>query len=456
MKKSKLEISLYVIIGILVVINLLSFYRLYERTQLGKKSLDLVVKAKEKLANIKMMDNYSYFYPASCLGDKTFDEAYVVSSNKGDYYFTASLADEMIDITSEADLKKTKLIAKKELLKNPKDLKNNEIIIIDSKTCEMKHDFDAYFKASPEECFIIDNGRVFGLSNDEKCQKMKVISLPSKIEKEEVSQVDTSIFRDLDLDVLDFSNVKTLRRIIKTGNFESGQNIKVKHLNIRDLEKLKVIGEYSFTKWNVETVSLINLNSLEEIQSEAFSNNLISDLYLKDLSKLKLLVSAFNNNKLKTLDLSQMPNLEELVYDAFSHNEIESLDLTKNLKLKKLGYRAFADNKISKLDLSKNKNLELIDFEAFTNNHLSELIFDDIGLEIIGNASFKNNKLKIVDLSKNKTIRKILQSAFADNPIEKITVNTDHNIDCVASNATNNKMIRELSNVAVHNIQSSC
>ncbi len=460
-KLLKLENILKIIIVILVIIDLFSLAKLDIFGANSRKAKELLVLAKNKISklNDSYLDyDYIYYYPTSCLGDKTFDEAYVAFTYEGsfNYYFTAKKGESFYKLTAEKEISKIKASEEGNLFALNKDLSSLKQMIIDNQSCSIEHRFDGFYVASSEKCFTTDaHGIIRGFNSSKKC-KQAIISIPAKIGGKKVVRVDFNSFNEMELDVFDFSNAKYLVRIKRNGNFDSDLENKIKHINIRSLKYLEYIEEYSFTQQSLDSVSLKNLPRLMDIQSEAFSNNKISNLYLKDLPMVKLLYSPFHHNKLEQIDLSAMKNLEEISYDAFSHNELSEINLAGNPKLWRIGHKSFFNNKLIGLDFSNNVALRNIEFESFSKNKIKTINFGNIDLEIIGNGAFKENQINKVDLSKNDKLNRILQNAFTFNSIKTIDIGDNTSVRCISSASVDDSAILEASNIPSYNIQPLC
>lgn len=463
MKEQKEQILFWImaaIIAILVIVNVISIAKLDLFGGKNRKAKTLINLSKEKIEKINtiyLSPDYIYYYPSSCLDDKTFDKAYVAFTYDGSYkyYFAAKSGNDFYGPSSEETINKMKKSETDTIFNLPNDT-NKAQLIIDAKTCDMLHPYDGFFVPSSEKCFTADKDGIIRHFSDDKACHTKVISVPAKVDGKKIVRIDINAMHNLDIDVLDFSNAKHLVRIKRNGNFESSLDNKIKHVNIRSLNYLEHIEEYAFTMQSLTSVSMIDLPRLMSVQSEAFSNNQLTDLYMDNLPMMKSLYSPFHHNKLKKVDLRGLKNLEEIAYDAFSHNEILDVDFSANDKLWRIGHKAFINNQITALDFSKNTSLRNIELEAFAQNKISTINFGAIDLVIIGNGAFKQNKITSIDLTKNNKLNRILQNAFKENPIKTISIGDNTSVGCIASSSVDDPSILEASKIPIYNIQPLC
>lgn len=442
--------SKYLILGfiifVLVIIDVISIAKLGLFDSAKTRALEFVSLTEERVENFpQLSDEYVYYYDVSCFEDDYFDEAYVLFSSSGQYYFTGQKGNKHYAATEKLELKTLKASKEGDLFSLPNDLKDKKAYLVNNETCNINYADDAYYLSSDEACFTLDSeGSLISFKNDKNCVK-DIVSIPAEVNNVKLKKVDLMAFRDLEIDVLDFSNAKNLSHIERSADYETGMGNIIRHVNIKNLDKLEKIGEFAFTKFSLKSITLENLPNLTEIASDAFAENEISEFNVSGLSGIKVLYSAFRDNKITELNLSAFPNLEELSFDAFSNNEISNLTLFQNPKLRLIGYRAFSNNKISDLTLRESNSLEKIDQEAFANNEIERLNINANKLKEIGEGAFSNNKITALYLDKANNLEKIASKAFSNNLIKNIELKEGVTFTCVARDAFDEIELLEVS-----------
>lgn len=112
--------------------------------------------------------------------------------------------------------------------------------------------------------------------------------------------------------------------------------------------------------------------TIETIGAYSFADNSIESVNFAQLAKLKKFgTNAFENNKLKEVDLSKCTALELIDGFAFNKNAITNINLSGCINLKKIGFNVFAYNQLASVDLSGCTALENISPDAFGNNLLT-------------------------------------------------------------------------------------
>ncbi|MDO3695830.1 choice-of-anchor A family protein [Wenyingzhuangia sp. chi5] len=154
---------------------------------------------------------------------------------------------------------------------------------------------------------------------------------------------------------------------------------------IHPTSEIKNLKKLDITDKGIKYVTGIELfTSLEEFHA---SGNAFSTI---DLSKNTLIrVLDVSNNKLSSLDLTNLGLLEELYAGK---NAITSIDLKSNLLLTKLVLR---ENNLITLDLTENEDLILIEVKG---NVLEELILGE--KKKLTELYAKSNRLRSIDVSK--------------------------------------------------------
>jgi len=177
---------------------------------------------------------------------------------------------------------------------------------------------------------------------------------------------------------------------------------------------------------NLITVSLPQ--NIEEISNRAFNDCSISYLNFNNLTNLSIIGNnAFANNKFKRLDLSYCTNLKTIGDRAFSSNykSYPKKDGIKILKLPQslcdIGKSAFEDNMIENLDISNCINLKIINDSCFYKNKIKILKLPNT-IEIICDNAFEDNQIEELDLSNCTNLKNIKHHAFIFNPLKEIKI----------------------------------
>lgn len=192
--------------------------------------------------------------------------------------------------------------------------------------------------------------------------------------------------------------------------------------------------DYSaFEESRIKELDLSGLKQLEIIDSKAFAYNRITNIKLSDLKKLRIIdYSSFRENNIKKVDLSGCLSLEDISQNAFSSNGITNIDFSGCINLKIIGGWAFEDNHIQELDFSNCFNLEKISNDAFISNRITSVNFNNCSkLKTIGQDAFSRNNIVNLDLSSCNNLELISDRAFRNNKL----LNVDF------SNCTNLKYI---------------
>ncbi|HBG4932001.1 TPA: cell wall-binding repeat-containing protein [Clostridioides difficile] len=207
--------------------------------------------------------------------------------------------------------------------------------------------------------------------------------------------------------------------------------------------------------------ALISKDSKDKI--EVIDNLGLYEKSIKDLSGVNYFVNLkrlyCSNNNLKTLDVSNNPELEIL---SCYGNNLETLDVSNNLKLRDLH---FGGSNIKTLDISKNKKLEILycydnslkTLDVSNNPELTHLSCFGNNLETLdvsNNPELKElycdgNDLKTLDVSKNKKLETLycydnnLKTLDVSNNLELTYLCCDGN-DLKILDVSNNPELKEL------------
>lgn len=196
-------------------------------------------------------------------------------------------------------------------------------------------------------------------------------------------------------------------------------------------QPITAIGDNAFSKnlsdggtkglLNVKSVDFSNLTNLERIGKFSFARAKIEQLDLSMCKNLKVIDRlAFFGNNIETLNLSNLTNLETIHDGVFCQNNLIDINLSNCKNLTRIRYNAFADydekdDKHRKLNLSNCSNLAYIESGAFDGIGLNEVDLSGcINLKEI-EASFSSNKLKSIDLTDSKQLESISSHAFLRN-----------------------------------------
>ena len=166
---------------------------------------------------------------------------------------------------------------------------------------------------------------------------------------------------------------------------------------------IETIGSTAFRENELTNLDLSNCNSLVQIGSQAFSFNNIKDLNLEGNSSLASIgTMAFSNNSLSSLDLSYCTALTTIGNSAFGANSILNIDLTKCSILRTIDDGAFSGNSLSEINLNSCSTLTYLGKSAFKGNQLSNIYLDSCSaLSFIGEDAFDNNPVSMINLPKN-------------------------------------------------------
>jgi len=154
-----------------------------------------------------------------------------------------------------------------------------------------------------------------------------------------IGVIDISKFSQLEY--LELNGLDALERII------FGSNSKLKEIFIKDSKSLRKI---DFSK-------LTNLRKLriEDVEVE----NIVFGENNKTIRRLSIIIFDIKTTFIKTLDLSKLKKLKELV--LWGNNYLSSLDLSENTNLE--GLLIWEADRLKKVDITNNKKLSTINFE---------------------------------------------------------------------------------------------
>lgn len=169
-------------------------------------------------------------------------------------------------------------------------------------------------------------------------------------------------------------------------------------LNLSNHDSIKYIRSNAFSgsEQQYTKVEIANDANLERIENEAFaevgSQKMLRSVRIADNPKLKYLSGFKANDNLSSVELSNLPELEEIGYEAFfmrGHiaKNISSMDLTPFTKLKKIGERAFDGTALTKVELPA--SVETIGSEAYNRTLVSDINLAHVtSLKSIGDKAF--------------------------------------------------------------------
>ena len=110
-------------------------------------------------------------------------------------------------------------------------------------------------------------------------------------------------------------------------------------------------------------------------------------------------MSAFEDNKIEDLDISNCINLKIINDSSFYKNKIKNLKLPNSIE--KIGICSFTYNNIENLDLSNCNSLRNIALNAFLHNQLQEIkILENIKI-VYDNNQLDDQWNKFVDFYNN-------------------------------------------------------
>ena len=131
-----------------------------------------------------------------------------------------------------------------------------------------------------------------------------------------------------------------------------------KTVDLSKNNKLKKIAIVSSNTKEKNLTEKIILGKKDELIELNIANTCISEMDLSDCKNLKDLNFSSNNSEIKSIDLSNLTNLEIL---TIRKSDVDSLDVSNNKKLKKLHC---VSNKLKELDLTNNSDLEELDIHG--------------------------------------------------------------------------------------------
>ena len=203
----------------------------------------------------------------------------------------------------------------------------------------------------------------------------------------------------------------------------------------------RIIKENEFNNLDISSIRF-DL-SINHIQTSAFENNKIKTIDLSGSEIVDISTNAFRNNLLTSIDLTNCVNLSTIGNSSFYNNNLTILDLTTCINLTRIenytfyknsihtlllpssinyiGKYAFAYNDLSNITLTN--NIITIEEGAFAFNNLDTInLTNATGLQNINKYTFMSNN--IIDLAFPYTIKNIYEHAFSDNDISSISFNS--------------------------------
>ncbi len=218
--------------------------------------------------------------------------------------------------------------------------------------------------------------------------------------------------------ILSLSSITILSSVGRVNALEIKMNSNLnkqieKRTTIPDLDTLTMVQAFpdaNFRAYLCDILSIKDENALISKDSkdkiEVIDNLDLYEKSIKDLSGVNYFVNLkrlyCSNNNLKTLDVSNNPELEIL---SCYGNNLETLDVSNNLKLRDLH---FGGSNIKTLDISKNKKLEIL---YCYDNSLKTLDVSN-NPELTHLSCFGNN-LETLDVSNNPELTRL--SCFGNN-----------------------------------------
>jgi len=177
---------------------------------------------------------------------------------------------------------------------------------------------------------------------------------------------------------------------------------------------------YNYLAKNIIIPSTLDNQTVTSIGSNVFRNKEIASIVLPGTIET-IKQSAFAQNQIASLNLSDCPSLVEIGDDAFAENKIESLDLSKSSKLTTIGAGAFYLNGVEQLDLTFCTSLTVIGTNAFCANGMDALTISNCSsLEVIGASAFFGNNLGKLDFANCTSLKRIGNRAFGNNGLTGI------------------------------------
>jgi len=223
--------------------------------------------------------------------------------------------------------------------------------------------------------------------------------------------------KKLDLSYLNIENLNiTGTQFPHLKELSISQSIPNVAITVSDLPELTKFYTSSSdsTSTNIMLSNLPKIDTLKNIQAKNITiNNLpnlaslgfdCESLVLNNVPKLTEIAAEAWQNKLKTLDLSNVPNLVTLSCRGMpwrdSLSTLENVNLSKNINLQTLSLRF--NYKLQTLDVSKNINLQMLELE-FTGIQTLD-VSKNINLRTL---SLNSIGIKTLDVSKNINLQEL-------------------------------------------------
>jgi Leucine-rich repeat (LRR) protein len=273
---------------------------------------------------------------------------------------------------------------------------------------------DSAFRVVVKEKFDKDNNDTLSATEIDKAKDMYMYSGRSIKSMKGIALLPNlihifSVGNEIsDIDISKNMKLKTL--IIYSDSLQSvnvSNDTCLNYLTLAQCSKLK----------SLDLSESPNLNTLSVTGSS------VSSL---DLSKCKKLTGInVENNKLDSLDLTKSPLLTEV---RFSNNNISSIDLSNNPELSIL---TLENNNLKAIDLTNNKKLKGF---SCKNNKIESL--DVTQDTLLTELYCDNNKLTVLDVTKNTNLTYLY---FAENGLTKIDLSK--NTKLTNLNCYNNQLV---------------
>jgi hypothetical protein len=255
--------------------------------------------------------------------------------------------------------------------------------------------------------------------------ELRLDNLPS------LKTIGSGSFYAAQLTELDLSGMPNLEQILTDGGGNGAfQNSPLTKLDLSGLEQLKRIERSTFYSAQLTELDLSGLKALTALGHSAFGNaNKLTKLNLSGLTKLEIIDnSAFRNAPLTELRLDNLPSLKTIGSASFYAAQLTELDLSGMPNLEQIltdggGIGAFQNSPLTKLDLSGLASLKYIDRNTFISAQLTELdLSTNVSLQTIGNDAFYSSPLNSLDLSNQTQMVSIGQSSFYSSYINSLVI----------------------------------
>jgi prepilin-type N-terminal cleavage/methylation domain-containing protein len=230
------------------------------------------------------------------------------------------------------------------------------------------------FEITNSSCFTFDSST--GAITKYTCSETNV-TIPKSIDGVTVKSIATGAFNNKSLTSVVLSLATDLTSI-DTAAFAN--NPKLTYVMLSNLSKLKTIGDYSFSQYS-GTITYNNATTQP--------NNLVYVDNDNNVEKMGYIPLVYN---ISSLDLTGLTSLETIGASAFMGSDIKTLKFDDLLSLKSIGTNAFRENAIKSIKINGLQNLESIGERAFYMDPNTNISLTNLPkFSSLGNLAFLTN-----------------------------------------------------------------